>query len=209
MKRNLIFYESTESMEARIFQCLLVNARERGILTDDVDVTEDGSDVREALLVVLKSSDSVKKYLSGFSIQGDFQTREGEAKAAEASGDFEEAAKLFFQNGNLFDSALCTHKALIRNGQAVEAANFLVDQSHNFGSVRQRVRLATIAAELYMRKDVEMYSQAHEQYKVAYNVESDPRRKLELRDAVHTTARKGIEHLLSNESSLLSGLDGH
>ena len=51
VKRNLIFYESPESMEARIFQWVLVNARERGILTDDVDVTEDGSDVREAHLV--------------------------------------------------------------------------------------------------------------------------------------------------------------
>jgi hypothetical protein len=100
VKRNLLFYESTESMEARIFHCLLVSARERGILTEDVDFTEDGSEMREALLVMLKSADAVKKYLSGFSIQGDFRTREEEAKVAEASGDFDEAAKLFFQNGD-------------------------------------------------------------------------------------------------------------
>jgi hypothetical protein len=211
VKRNLIFFESTESMEARIFQCLLVNARERGIFTEDV--FDDGSHRREALLVVLKSSQAVKKYLSGFSIQGDSRTREEEAKEAEASGNFDEAAKLFFQNGNLFDSALCTHKALLMGGKVVDAANYLVDQRRNFGDIRQRVRLSKLAAELYMRKDVNLYRLAHEQYQVAWNVESDPKKKLELHNQMHTTARKGIEHLLSNEStssnesSLFGGLE--
>ena len=97
-KRNLIFYESRQSMEASMFVLWLVNATERGLMRKYSD---------ESLLLVVQTPLDIAEHLDGLCIRGDHHTRDKKALSLQQDGKFDEAEALYRMNGSLY-KAVCS-----------------------------------------------------------------------------------------------------